>query len=241
MARAASTIPKGVGNLFSQQFWYMGVLALFVVTLEVCTALYASQHKTVARVLLWCISAFVLAYETQLFARTRTMPIAFSTFSYYLFGIAVFVPWRPWKSVAAFCAFVSGVVYLSAFVFYPDAIYANQPNEAERIVGFLLHNLLLFGSLLLYGQQKVDKTDVFYVLGFVAFVVVYTEVAVHLCASEQANFLTRGIIEATLIWQIAPQFDLKWWWYALWYAFVAVIAWGLYELTCLINRRLLRQ
>ena len=227
--------------MFSQQFWYVGVLSLFVVALEVFAAMYASQHKSVARVLLWCTSAFVLVYETVHFAKTYEMPIAFSTFSYFLFGIAVFLPLRPLKSAAAFCSFISGVVYLSSFVLYPDLIYASQPVEAERIVGFLLHNLMLFGALLLYSQQKVEKTDVFYVLSFVTFVAVYTEVALHICGSGQANFLTVGIIEATLIQQIAPNFVIKWWWYVLWYAFVAVLAWGMWELTCFVNRKLVRQ
>ena len=175
------------------------------------------------------------------FAKTHEMPIAFSTFSYFLFGIAVFLPLRPLKSVAAFCSFVSGVVYLSAFVFYPDMIYARQYSEAEKLVGFLMHNLMLFGGLLLYSRYKVEKIDALYILGFVAFVTVYTEVAVHICVSDQANFLTVGIIEATLIRQIAPRFVLKWWWYILWYALVAVVAWGMWELACFVNRKLLRQ
>ena len=219
----------------------MGVLSLFVIALEVFTALYAAKRKLVARVLLWCAAAFVIVYQVAHFAKTREMPIAFSTFSYFLFGIAVFVPWRPAKSVAAFCAFVSGVVYLSGFVFYPDAIYARQPFEADRIVGFLLHNLMLFGALLLYGQLRVKSVDALYAGAFVAFIAVYTEVAVHVCASDQANVLTLGTIEATLICEVLPQFMLRWWWYMLWYAFVAVVAWGAWELTRFINRRLLRQ
>ena len=219
----------------------MGALALFVIVLEVFTAIYASKHRRVARVMLWCMAIFVLVYEMVSFAQSRVMPIAFSTFSYFLFAIAVFLPFRPFKTAAAFCSFVSGVVYLSAFVFYPDVIYTRQPFEAVRLVAFLLHNLMLFGSLLLYSQYKVENTDIFYVFGFVAFIVVYTEVALHVCASEQANVLTVGIIEATLIQQIAPHFVIRWWWYALWYPFVAVVAWGTWELTCFVNRRLLRQ
>ena len=219
----------------------MGFLALFVIVLELCTARYAAQHKWLSRVLLWCTAAFLLVYQIVRFAHTREMPIAFSTFSYFLFGIAVFLPLRPIKSTAAFCAFVSGVVYLSAFVFYPDLIYARQYGEAEQTIGFLLHNLLLFGALLLYSRYKVEKTDIFCILGFVAFVVVYTEVAVHICASDQGNFLTVGIIEATLIREVAPYFALKWWWYVLWYALVAVVTWGMWELTCFVNKKLVRQ
>lgn len=219
----------------------MGVLTAFVVALEVFVAIYASKRKKVARVLLWCAATFVVVYEIVSFAKTREIPIAFSTFSYFLFGIAVFLPLRQLKSAAAFCAFVSGVVYLSGFAFYPDTIYARQPFEADRIVGFLLHNLMLFGALLLYGQLKVAKIDALYIAGFVAFIAVYTEVAVHVCASDQANVLTQGAIEATLIREVIPNFELRWWWYVLWYALIAVVAWGTWELTGFVNRRLLRQ
>ena len=219
----------------------MGALSLFVIVLEVFTAIYAVKHKRAAQAILRCLAAFVLVYEIVHFAKTREMPIAFSTFSYFLFGIAVFLPLRRVKITAAFCAFVSGAVYLSAFVFYPDVIYARQPVEAGRIVGFLLHNMMLFGSLLLYGQYKVEKTDIFYILGFVAFVAVYTEVALHVCASEQTNVLTVGIIEATLIKEVVPQFEVSWWWYILWCALVAVVTWGTWELTSFVNRKLVRQ
>ena len=227
--------------MFSQQFWYMGVLALLLIVLEAFAAIYASQHQRIAHALLWCMAVFVIVYETVLSVKNGAIPIAFSTFSYFLFGIGVLLPLRPIKSAAAFCAFVSGAVYLSGYLFYPDLIYAQQPLEAVRAVGFLLHNLLLFGSLLLYGQCKVELKDLFYVLAFVAFVAVYTEVAVHVCASDQANALTLGIIEATLIRQILPQFVLKWWWYVLWYALVAVAFWATWELTCFVNRKLVRQ
>ena len=219
----------------------MGVLTLFVIALEIIASIYASKRKNLVKTLLFCASTFILTYEIASFFTTHKMPIAFSHFSYFLFAIAVFLPSRRIKSIASFCAFVSGAVYLAGWIVYPDVIYANQPFESVRMVGFLLHNMMLFGALLLYTQIKLEKLDVLYVLAFVAFIVVYTEVAVHICASDQANFLTVGVIEATLIHQIAPSFALKWWWYILWYALVAVAFWGMWELTSFINRLLLRQ
>ena len=210
--------------------------------LEVFTAIFASKHKWVARVLLWCMAAFVLIYEIYYYVtHPTTMPIAFSTFSYFLFGIAVFLPVRPFKSVAAFCSFLSGVIYLAAFVFYPDENYKAQPDEAGRMMGYLMHNMMLLGGLLLYSRHKVKKTDILYIIGFFVFVAIYSEVAMHVCGSGNVNPITYGTIEATLIHLVAPQFVIKWWWYVLWYALVAVIFWGMWELTCFINRRLLRQ
>ena len=220
----------------------MGLLTLFMMALEVFTAIYAVKHKWVARVMLWCMAAFMLIYETYYYITHPTsMPIAFSTFCYFLFGIAVFLPVRPIKSVAAFCSFVAGGLYLCGFIFFPDTIYARQPGEAGRTIGFLLHHVLLCGGLLLYSQYRVKKIDLAYILGFAAFIIVYVEVAVHVFHNVNTNNTTVGTIEATVIQLIAPQFVIHWWWYILWYAFVAATIWGLWELTSFINRRMLRQ
>ena len=227
--------------MFSRQFWYMGVLTVFVVALEVLVAIYATKHKRLARTLLFCIANFLVTYEIATFIKAREIPIAFSVYSYFLLAFAVFLPWRPLKSVASFCAFLSGVVYLSAFTFYPDPIYAAQSTEAERIVGFLLHNLLLFGSLLLLGQFKLEEIDAFYLLGTLVFVVVYVEVTVHICANTQVNFLTIGIIEGTLFQHMVPNLVGKWWWSAAWYATVIAVFVGIWRLINEINRRFLRQ
>ena len=205
-------------------------------------AIYASKHKWLARVLLWCMATFVLVYEIYYYVTHPTsMPVAFSTFSYFLFAIAVFLPLRPIKSTAAFCSFLSGVIYLGAFVFYPDGNYKAQPDELGRTLGYLMHNMMLFGGLLLYAQFKVKKNDIFYVIGFFVFVAVYSEVAMHVFGNGNVNPITYGTIEATLIHLVAPQFVIKWWWYVLWYPFVIAIAWGFWELTCFINGRLVRQ
>ena len=228
--------------MFSQQYWYMGLLTLFIIVLEVVAAMYAAKHKWVARVILWCMAAFMLIYETHFYiTHPNSMPIAFSTFTYFLFGIAVFLPVRPFKSLAAFCSFVAGGLYLTAFLFYPDTLYARQPGEAGRTIGFILHHILLCGGLLLYSQYKVKKIDILYILGFAAFMVVYVEVAVHVFHNVNTNNTTVGTIEATVIQLIVPKFEIKWWWYVLWYPFVAAAIWGLWELTSFINRRLLRQ
>ena len=219
----------------------MGLLTLYIIALEVFAAIYASRHKWVARVMLWCMAAFMLAYQIYYYVTYPTsMPIAFSTFTYFLFGIAVFLPVRPFKTVAAFCSVVAGGMYLSAFIFFPDTIYARQPEEATRMIGYLLHHVLLCGALLLYSQYRVKKIDIAFILAFVAFIVVYVEVAVHVFQNVNTNNTTVGIIEATVIQLIAPEFVIKWWWYVLWYPFVGAVIWGLWELTSFINRRLLR-
>ena len=228
--------------MFSQQYWYIGLLTLFIIVLEVFTAIYVAKHKWIARVLLWCMAIFMLVYEIYYYVtHPTTMPIAFSTFCYFLFGIAVFLPVRPIKSMAAFCCFVAGGLYLCSFLFFPERIYAHQPDATGRTIGFLLHNILLFGGLVLYSQYKVKKIDVAYILGFVAFIIVYVEVAVHVFHNVNTNNVTVGAIEATIIQRIVPQFVITWWWYILWYALVAAIFWGLWELTYFINGRLVRQ
>ena len=224
--------------MFSAQYWYMGVISTLVIALEVFAAMALARHKWIARIVLWILAIFMLAYETQRSIRNHLMPIAFSTFTYYLFGLAALLPIRPLKSAAAFCCFLTGAIYLSGFVVYPDFLYARQPDEAGRLIGWFLHNVMLFGGLVLYGQYRVKKLDIIYVSIFVAFFVAVTEIAVHVYNTNAANTLFVGIIEATLIQQVAPEFPITVWWCFVWYVFVVGAFAGAYIGTYFLNRKL---
>ena len=228
--------------MFDPQYWYMGLLTLLIMVLEVCAAMYVAKHKWLARIVLWCMAAFMLVYEIKYFVEhPDSMPLAFSTFTYFLFGLAVFIPFRPIKSVAAFCSIIAGGLYVCGFIFYPQTIYARQPGEASRLIAYLLHHILFCGGLFLYSQYEVKKIDLAYVGGFLAFIVVYVELAIHVFHNSNANNTTIGTIEATVIQLLFPNFVIPWWWYIVWYLFVAAAFWGLWELTRFINRKMLRQ
>lgn len=225
--------------MFSAQYWYIGLLTLLVTVSQTFALLFLARHKWITRIILWCMAIFMLVFESVIFARNPDqMPIAFSTFTYFLFGIGVFVPWRPVRTTAAICSFVAGAIYMSGFLFRPELLTHGAALGMGYMQGFLLHDVLLMGGLLMLTQIRIKKIDAALVFAFVAFCVAYTEIAVHVYDTPSANTLFVGIIEATLITQVAPQFTVSWWWYILWYLFVAAAIWGAWELSCFINRKL---
>ena len=169
--------------MFSAQYWYIGLLTLLVMVSQTFALLFLARHKWITRVILWCMAIFMLVFESVIFARNPDqMPIAFSTFTYFLFGIGVFVPWRPVRTTAAICSFVAGAIYMSGFLFRPELLTHGAALGMGYMQGFLLHDVLLMGGLLMLTQIRIKKIDAALVFAFVAFCVAYTEIAVHVYA-----------------------------------------------------------
>ena len=216
----------------------MSVITAFVIALEVFATIGLARHQWLSRIVLWILATFMLTYVTYRAILDHEIPIQFSTFSYYLFGVAALLPLRPIKSVAAFCCFLSGVIYLSVYLVYPDLYFVLHTVELGRLTGWLLHGILLFGGLLMYSHYRVKKSDIFYVLGFVAFFIAFTEIAVNVFNINADNTLFVGIIEATLIHYVAPDFPITVWWCFVWYVFVVGAFAGAYIGTYFLNRKL---
>lgn len=224
--------------MFSKEYWYLGLLTLLVVTLTVLVAMEASRHKYAARAILCGLGLFVLVYQSYLLAQSGVFYVAFSYFCYFLFAIAVFVPLRPLKATAAFGCLLSGGIYLGAFLFYPDIIVGKMVQGAGVWTSWLMHVVMFSGGLLLLGQYGVNKWDIIPVLCFAAFFAAYTEIATYVFHSQYVNPVSTGVVEGTLILQVAPDFVIQWWWYIVWYVIVALLFWALWVFTRFINRRL---
>lgn len=216
----------------------MGLLTLLVATLTVLAVMESARHKLAARVILCAMALFVLVYQSYLLIHTGAFYVAFSYFCYFLFGIAVFVPLRPLKATAAFGCLLSGGIYLGAFLFYPNIIVGSMVQGEGVWTSWLMHLVMFSGSLLLLAQYGVHKWDIIPVLAFAAFFAVYTEIAAYVFHSPYINPVSTGVVEGTLILQVAPNFAIKWWWYIVWYIIVAVLFWALWSLARFINRRL---
>ena len=211
---------------------------MMVVALAVLAAMESVKHKITSRIMLYLMGAFVLIYQGYQCATTGVFYIAFSYFCYFLFGVAVFVPLRPVKSTAAFCCFLSGGIYLGTFLFYPDTVVGTMVSGNWVWLSWFMHLIMFSGSLLMYGQYGTSKWDLIPICAFLVFFAVYTEVAVHVFHDANVNPVSPGMVEATLICTIWPSFTVRWWWVIIWYILVAAAVWGLWELTCFINRRL---
>ncbi len=226
--------------MFSGEFWYVGFLTLLLLCMEVFAVLFLVRHKWTSRIVLWVIAAYILAMQLMDVAKGRFF-IAFSTFAFWLFVLGVLIPWRPFKAVACYFALLAGGMYTSGFLLRPELLTHKGPFGITYFSGYITHDLLIVGAMLMLSQFKVKRYDMAIVGGVIAVSVVFAELSKHVFHLNDVNEFLVGMIEGSVLKaELFPNLSLTWWWYILWYIFLLSLLWGVWELMCFINRRLLR-
>lgn len=227
--------------MFSKNFWYIGVLTAILIASEVFAVLFLARHKWLSRIVLWLLTLYMFVTQLQSAVRSAKFYMAFSTIAYWLFVLGVLIPWRPFKSISAAFSLIAGSVYLTGFLIYPEMMSHQGEFGIAYMNGYVTHDVLIFGALLMYTQFKVKKYDAAIIGGAIAVVAVVTEIGIHVYGWQNVNAFLVGIIEGSVLQrEFFPDMQLGWWWYLLWYAFVLSVLWGIWELIRLINRRLLK-
>ena len=226
-------------KLFSENFWYIGFLTLILMTMEFFAVLYLARHKWLSRIVLWALAAYVLVTQIVELSQTKTFFFAFSTIAYWLFLLGVLVPWRPLKSVCAVFAFIAGVVYTSGFLIYPEMLTHMGEFSIAYMSGYVIHNVLAVGSLLMLSQFEVKRYDLAVLGGAIAIVVVLTELGAHVWQWNNINAFLLGMVEGSVLKnEYFPDLPLTWWWYILWYTVMLAALWGIWEVIRLLNKKL---
>lgn len=225
--------------MFSKDYWYIGILTLLVLVMEVFAVLFLIRHKWTSRIVLWCLALYVLAWQIADVARGSFF-IAFSTMAFWMFGLGVFIPWRPLKAVVAFFAFLAGGMYTSGYLFRPEFLTHMGAFGLSYLPGFITHDILVVGSLLMLSQFELKKYDMAIVGGVVAVAVVFAELSKHVFHFGTVNDFLVNMIEGTVFKnEFFPDMQLKWWWYVAWYICMLSLLWGVWELLRFINRKFL--
>lgn len=200
--------------------------------------LYLSRHKWGTRIMLWLLVIYVVITQSVDIARSKHFSLAFSTISYWFFVLGVLVPWRPLKSASATFCLIAGGVYTSGFLFYPELNTHMGAFSLGYFPGYVIHDILFFGALLLLCQIKVKKYDLAVVVCLIGLVAGFTELAVHVLGWTDVNNLLIGMVEATALMDYFPNLNITWWWYITWYIVVMGMLWGIWELQRFISMRL---
>ena len=228
------------GSMFSKDYWYIGFLTLLILAMQVFAVLFLVKRKWASRIVLWILAAYVLAIQIADMAKGQ-FNIAFSTMAFWLFVLGVAVPWRPLKAVSAFFSMLAGGMYVSGFLLRPELLTHMGPFGINYMSGFLTHDILVVGSMLMLGRFEIKKYDIGIVGGVVAVTVAFTELSKYVFHLGGVNDFLVGMIEGTVLKnELFPNLPLTWWWYVLWYIILLALLWGVWELICFINRRLLR-
>ena len=227
--------------MFSEKYWYIGILTALLVAMEVFAVLFLARHKWLSRVVLWLLTLYMLAMQIRDISRSHSVNLAFSTVAYWMMILGVLIPWRPVKSVSAAFCLVAGCVYTAGFLIYPEMLTHQGEFGIGYLSGLLLHDALIVGSLLMYTQFQVKRYDAAVIGGLLAAVVLTAELGVHVFQWKNVNAFLVGIIEGTVLKnELFPDLRLTWWWYILWYIVMLGALWGVWELIRFINKRLLK-
>lgn len=230
--------------IFTGSYWYYGVIQIAVFAAIVAIAcLVAGRNRLFDAVVVWVIGAYLLCYKLNEYGPFKAMPIDLSAMSYFLFGVAAFVPLRPLKSAAAFSAMLSGIIYVATMTFFPETHIASL-NSSDKF--FLInmamcnHNLLLLGSIFMTAQLEVKRDDVVFLLGWFGFFFAYLNLLVTAYGVSYKNSSIIGIIDGSLVagvlgMDVTPAFG------AVYYTVCLFVFGALVALFILLNRFLTRR
>lgn len=227
--------------MFSGTFWYIGVLTALVLTMEVFAVMFLARHKWTSRIVLWTLAAFMFVNRVITLSQTQSWNFAFSTIAYWLIIAGAVVPWRPVKSICATICLIAGGVYLTGFLFYPEMMTHGGEFGMGYMPGFVLHDVLVLGSLLILTMIKVKKYDLALFGGAIALVVLLTELGAHVFMWDNINEFMLGIVEANVLQNtFFPDLPLTWWWYILWYIVILAVLWAIWEFARFVNKLFLK-
>ena len=173
--------------IFSGPHYYLGLIQAALAVCYVLLGVFAAgRNKWVDRIAAWVIGAYLLLYKSWEYGPFSTVPVDLSAISYFLFGVAAFVPFRPVKAAGSVSAMLSGAVYFFTMILYPEthveSLLANR--WYLLIMAMVNHNLMSAGGLFLCARNTFRRTDCVWVLGWFAF---------YLCLSPSSSPSGYGI------------------------------------------------
>ncbi len=209
----------------------------FVLFCFAAFAAYATyKNRVLSYIAVFLAAAWLLVLKGYEYIPSGRLPMDLSAISYFLYGTCVILPFRPAKVTASQLATLCGLVYGLCVIVRPESFYSRDPDEFVRYFAMVNHAMLFFGGLAMMGHVRFKWTDIFWTLGIVAAVVIYTEICVA-CGVAEGNAIFSQILNGSIIREVLPNFSMPWWYYIAYYAalLTAVAAW--LGLTYVINRK----
>ena len=156
--------------IFTGPHFYLGLIQIALVAAYVLIAVYAAGRNAIAdRIVIWFIGAFLLMYKTGEYVTMGKVPVDLSAASYFLFGVAAFIPFRPLKAAASFSAMLSGAVYFFTMILYPETHVTGVQTAAVPVFDLAMamtnHNILFLGGLFMCAKYAFPREDYVWVLG----------------------------------------------------------------------------
>lgn len=227
--------------IFTGPHWWAGVVQVGVLAAELLFLLcFLRRHSKIGGVIVLVVGIYFLAYKLWEYISNHKWPIDFSALTYFLFGIAAILPLRPIKTAASFSGFLAGSIFIVSFILFPEFHNQQNPIFYYRAMGFVNHNLMFIGSFLLMIRYRFMKLDIAWIVGWIVFVVAYSEVMIYGFHIVDSIEVITKIVDGSILFKLFPGITLVWYVYLVYYlSCVCVLAffiWLTYRLNLMFHQ-----
>lgn len=189
--------------IFTGAHYYFGIIQAALIVVHVLVGIFvAGRNRYFDRLAVWVIGAYLLFYKMWEYGPFEDLPLDLSAMSYFLFGFAAFIPFRPMKTAASFSAMLSGVVYAVTMTLYPES-HVGLLNVSNRYflvaMAMVNHNLMFAGGLFMSARHRFVRTDYIWVFGWLAFFFGYLILLIYGYGTELRASSIVQIMQGTLV------------------------------------------
>jgi len=200
-------------------------ISLFIICIGICLTQLNEKPR---KIILFLLATSLLTYKAVEYTiyglnlQLNKIPLEFSTMTYFIFSISVIFNIKKLSSIAAFCAFVSGIGYLLSFMFVGNQYFMNNGFHLT-IMALLNHSILFIGSMLLVKQIDLKSKEISNILKFTLIYVCYVIAVNHFIQFTQEYVFIRILLGADILNSLFPNHVFTSYEYLLYFLIVFVI------------------
>lgn len=169
--------------IFTGEHWAYGVVQAAIIAAQVLLVLFiVGRNRVFDRLAMWAIALFLVLYKLDEYGFGKTIPLDHSVMSYFLFGLAAVVPFRPLKAAASFSAMLSGAIYALTMLLFPENHFSEVTAVTQNVflvrMAMLNHNLLFAGGAFMCSLARFGREDFVWLFGWYGFFMAYLKLMV---------------------------------------------------------------
>lgn len=190
--------------IFTGEHWIFGAVQAAVIAAQVLFLLFVvGKNRVFDRVAMWTIALFLVLYKLDEYGFGKTIPLDHSVMSYFLFGLAAVVPFRPLKCAASFSAMLSGAVYALTMLLFPENHFSEVTAVTQDVflvrMAMLNHNLLFAGGAIMCSLASFEREDLVWLFGWHGFFMAYLKLMVDGFGMSTENVSIMRIMDGSLV------------------------------------------
>ncbi len=201
---------------YQSTWWWMAPISLFLIlACFIFGYMLLPRARRFSAVFLFIVGAYCFFFKIWDNIDMQTIPIEYSSITYFFFGLSLMLPFPRFRSVSSLAAIVAGLMFDLMLFLYPD-LQMETYTVRYTLLRIINHNILLLGGILAISTTLVKWKDFWGFLLYDLFAIIYALI-LYKATGIVGNDVILKIIDGSLIQVILPNFALTWWWYLIWY------------------------